>query len=158
MRKRDTFDVMCSVTAIIADAAAIFAGFMLAVWIRFDSGWIPVFRGHPPRMLYVYAAGVVTLLLLFILRTLNLYARPQYGHVSDRIPRLVRACLLGTVLSLALASIIRIEPPFSRVATAIAFVTVTLLVVIERNIFFQMERHWAKYQAAKKKIIILGVG
>jgi exopolysaccharide biosynthesis polyprenyl glycosylphosphotransferase len=158
MRSRDSFDAMTSAAAVVADALAIFAGFLLAVWIRFDSGWIPIFKGHPPRGMYFWAAFVVTILLLFIFRTLGLYQRPQSGHFIDKIPRLVRACGLGVLLAMALAFIIQIKPPFSRVATAIAMVTVTALVVVERNILFQLERHWAKYQAAKRRVILLGTG
>lgn len=158
MRTRDTFDVACSAVALVADAAAVFCGFLLAVWIRFDSGWIPVPKGHPPRMMYGYAAGVVTLLFLFIFRSVGLYVRPQFGRAADRIPRIVRACGLGTLLSLALAFIIQTEPPFSRVATALALVTVTALVAVERNVLFQLERHYAKHQAAKRNVVILGLG
>jgi len=158
MRTRDTYDVMCSVVALIADAVAVYTGFMIAVWIRFDSGWIAVTRGHPPRMMYVYAAGVVTLLFLFIFRTLEMYKRPQFGHVADKIPRIVRACGLGTLLAVALAFVIQTDPPFSRLAAGIAMITVTALVILERNILFQVERHYAKYQANKRKVIILGTG
>ena len=158
MRTRDSFDAKCSAAAVAADALAIFGGFMLAVWIRFDSGWIEVTRGIPPRGMYLFAAGVVTILMLLIFRSLGLYERPQYGHFIDKIPRLVRACALGMLLALALAFALQTEPPFSRIATAIAMATVTLLVVIERNILFACERHWAKYQASKRPIILLGAG
>lgn len=158
MRSRDSFDAKCSLLAVVADAIAIFGGFMLAVWIRFDSGWLEVPRGQPPRGMYVYAALVVTILLLFIFRALDLYARPQYGHFVDKIPRIVRATGLGMLLAMALAFVIQIDPPFSRLATAIAFVTVTLFVLVERNILFASERHWAKYQAAKRRVILLGAG
>ncbi len=158
MRSRDSFDAKCSLLAVVADAVAIFGGFLLAVWIRFDSGWIEVTRGHPPRGMYFYAAIVVTILLLLIFRGLGLYERPQYGHFIDKIPRLIRACGLGVLLAMALAFVIQIDPPFSRIATAIAFVTVTFFVVLERNILFASERHWAKYQAAKRRVILLGAG
>ncbi len=158
MRTRDSFDAKCGAAAVAADALAVLAGFMLAVWIRFDSGWIEVTRGHPPRGMYFYAALVVTILLLFIFRSLGLYERPQYGHFIDKIPRLVRASGLGILTALALAFAIQTDPPFSRIATALALGTVTLFVVIERNILFACERHWAKYQASKRPIILLGAG
>lgn len=158
MRRRERFDAVTSALAVLADGVAIFSGFMLAVWIRFDSGWLQVPRGIPPRNLYLYAAGVVTLLFLFIFRSLELFERPQYGHFIDKIPRIVRACGLGILLATALAFAIQIDPPFSRLATGIALITVTLFVIIERNILFQLERHWAKHQAAKRNIILLGVG
>lgn len=158
MRARDSFDAKCAAIAVLADALAIFGGFMLAVWIRFDSGWLEVTRGHPPRDMYVYASILVTIILLLIFRSLGLYERPQYGHFVDKIPRIVRACWLGMFVAMALAFVIQTDPPFSRLATAIGFVTVTLLVVIERNILFALERHYAKYQAAKRRVILLGAG
>jgi exopolysaccharide biosynthesis polyprenyl glycosylphosphotransferase len=157
-RQRDTFDVFCGVAAGAADAVAVFAGFLLAVWIRFDSGWVAVLKGHPPRMMYVYAAGIVTLLYIFLFRTLGLYARPQDGHFTDKIPRIVRACGIGTLLATALAFAIQNDPPFSRLVAGIAFGTVTILVLIERNILFQLERHWARHQAGKRRIVIVGAG
>ncbi len=158
MRRRDSFDAMMSAVAVAADAAAVFAGFMLAVWIRFDSGWMTVPRGIPPRFMYLYAAGIATLLLLFIFRSLGLYVRPQYGHFIDKIPRLVRACGLGILLAITLAFLIQHDPPFSRLATGIAFLTVSLLVLAERNLLFQLERHWAKHEAPKRKVVLLGAG
>jgi hypothetical protein len=78
MRTRDTFDVMCSTAAIVADAAAVFLGFLLAVWIRFDTGWIPLRHDAlPPRSMYIFGALIGSLLFLFIFRSLGLYARPQ---------------------------------------------------------------------------------
>lgn len=158
MRRRDRFDAITSALAVLADALAILGGFMLAVWIRFDSGWLEVPRGHPPRFMYLYGSGMATLLFLFIFRTLGLYERPQYGHFIDRIPRLVRACGLGILLATALAFVIQTDPPFSRLATGLALITVTFFVILERNILFQLERHWAKHQATKRKVILLGTG
>ncbi len=148
---------MMSVLAVGADAIFIYLGFLLAVWVRFYSGWVPLFHeGLPPMQLYVVGAGVATALFLVIFRTLGLYDRPQFGHFTEKIPRIIRACGLGLLLATALAFVVRTEPPFSRLATGISFATVTLLLVIERNVLFQLERHWAKYQASKKQALILG--
>lgn len=144
--------------AVAADAVAIFAGFMLAVWLRFHSGWIPMFHEKlPPLVMYFQGAGIATLLFLLIFRALELYVRPQYGHFIDKIPRLVRACGIGILLTMALTFPLRTEQPFSRVVVLLAFFTIAVLVIIERNILHQLERHWAKYQADKKSVVILGV-
>jgi len=136
---------------------AIFCGFMLAIWIRFDSGWVPMFHdGYPSRILYLYGAGVATLLFLFIFRSLGLYVRPQLGTFPDNIPRLVRATAWGIFLAVALAFIIRTEPPFSRIAVSISFVTVLLFLLIERYILFRIEIHMAKNQELSKRVLIIG--
>ena len=157
MRVRDRFDVLCSALAVVVDALVVYGAFLLAVWIRFDSGLVAMYHeGNPPRGMYYVGAGVVTLLFLFIFRSLELYARPQYGHFIDKIPRIVRACGLGILLAMALTFPIRTDPPFSRIAVVLSFFTVTLLVTIERNILHQLERHWAKHQAQKNNVVILG--
>ena len=157
MRTRDTFDAGCSLLAVAADALAFFAGFMLAVWVRFDSGWIPlVGEGLPPRLMYVYGGGVATLLCLFIFRALELYRRPQSGRFEDKIPRLVRASGWSILLATALAFIIRTEPPFSRVVTVLAFFSATFLVVLERYILFRLELHWARHRDEINRVLVIG--
>ncbi len=157
MRSRDTFDVMTSLVALVADALAIFAGFLLATWVRFDSGWIPMrHEGLPPRMLYVYAAAVAALLFLFIFRQLGLYVRPQIGNFGDKIPRIVRATAWGIFLAVALAFAIRTEPPFSRYVAAISFLTVSVLVVAERYILFHIELLMARQRQVSKQVLIIG--
>lgn len=156
MRARDTFDVACGLAAAVADAAAVFAGFMLAVWIRFDTGWIPLLHDMPARRLYVYGASVATILLLLIFRSLGLLRRPQMGSFGDKIPRLVRAIGWGILLAVALAFIIRTEPPFSRVATVLSFFTVSLLVLVERYALFRLEIHFARRRQSVNRVVIVG--
>jgi exopolysaccharide biosynthesis polyprenyl glycosylphosphotransferase len=157
MRTRDTFDAGCSLLAVVADAAAFFLGFMLAVWVRFDSGWIPlVGEGLPPRLMYMYGGGVATLLCLFIFRALELYRRPQFGRFEDKIPRLVRASGWGILLATALAFVIRTDPPFSRAVTVLAFFSATFLVLLERYILFRLELHWARHREEINRVVIIG--
>ncbi|NKB24061.1 MAG: undecaprenyl-phosphate glucose phosphotransferase [Kiritimatiellae bacterium] len=158
MRAKDTFDVLMSTTALIVDAVFIYIGFITATWIRFDSGWIPLYRGYPPQSLYQYGAGLATILFLFIFLSLGLYKRPQVGHFIEKIPRLIRATGLGIFLVITLAYIINTEPPIARMVVFLSFFTVNIFILIERKILFQLERHWAKYQASKKRVAILGTG
>jgi exopolysaccharide biosynthesis polyprenyl glycosylphosphotransferase len=159
MRVKDTTDVLTSCVAVLADAAAVFAGFMLATWLRFDSGLVPLFHDFPPPNLYtIYASGalVATLVMLFIFQALGLYIRPQTGMFGDRIPRLSRATLLGMLLTVALAFAIRTDPPFSRVTALLALATVFLAVLTERYALFHWEIRLARRQEAHNRVAILG--
>lgn len=157
MRTRDTFDVMSSTLAVLADAIAIFAGFMLAVYIRFDTGWVPLKHELlPPRELYWYGSGIATLLFLFIFRALRLYVRPQLGGFGDKIPRIVRATGSSILLAIALAFVIRTDPPFSRVVAGISFFTATLLVLLERWLLFRLEIHIARKRETVNRVIVIG--
>lgn len=159
MKTRDTFDVLTGALAVFVDAATIYAGFMLAVWIRFHSGWIPMFHeGFPEWSIYYYGSALATLLMILIFAVLGLYRRPQFGHFTEKIPRIMRAIGWGILLALVLAFLLRAATEFSRIATGLSLLTVTFLVLVERNILFQLERHWAKYQDIKKGVLIIGTG
>lgn len=156
-RPRDTFDVTCSLLAVVADALAIYFGFLLAVWIRFATGWIPLFHDRPPPLsLYAQGAGVATLLFLLIFRALGLYQRPQVGTFGEKIPRLVRACGWGIVLAVALAFVLRTDPPFSRIAVGLSFFTVTALVLAERYVLFRIEWNLARHLEEVNRVLIIG--
>jgi FlaA1/EpsC-like NDP-sugar epimerase len=158
---RDNFDAFCSILAGLADAAAAFAGVMLAVWIRFDSGLIPLHHNEifPPRFMYVAAAAVLSPLLVIIFRQIGLYIRPQLGSFGDKLPRIVRGVSITLATALALSFVVRPPgwPPYSRAAALIAFFTVLLVVLVERFILFRIELHWARRTAPIRRILIIGV-
>ena len=159
MRPRDTADVMASVLAILADGVAMLAGFLAATWIRFNSGLIPLFHDSlPPRLYHMYGRGaaVGTILVLFIFQWLGLYIRPQLGSFPSKVPRLIRAVGLSLLLATAVAFIVRTEPPLSRVTMAVSFLTVLLLVIVERYILFRVEILLARKGGRPNRILILG--
>jgi len=159
MRTRDTLNVLASSAAVLGDALAVFAGFMLATWLRFDSGLIPLYHDSAPAALYFMygrAALLGTLLFLFIFQSLDLYVRPQIGSFGDKIPRLIRATGLGILLSAALAFAIRTEPPFSRITVLLSFVTVGTCVLLERYLLFRWEMHLARRRSKVNQVIIIG--
>ncbi|MBU4286249.1 MAG: undecaprenyl-phosphate glucose phosphotransferase [Verrucomicrobia bacterium] len=159
MRVRDTSDVLASCAAIAGDALAVFLGFLLATWFRFDSGLIPLFHDQPPVHLYsMYAQGALVgaFLFLLIFQSLGLYVRPQIGTFGDKIPRLVHGVLLGLLVAVALAFVLRTEPPFSRMTVLVSVVTVLLLVLLERYALFRWELHLARHRRVVNRVAIVG--
>lgn len=158
---RDNFDAFCSILAGLADALAAYAGVMGAVWIRFDSGLVPLQHNEifPPRFMYVAAAGVLAPLLVLIFRQIGLYIRPQLGSFGDKLPRIVRGVSITLATALALSFIVRPAdwPPYSRAVALIAFITVMMTVLVERFILFRIELHWARRTAPIRRILIIGV-
>lgn len=159
---RDNFDAFCSILAGLADAGAAFLGVLLAVWIRFDSGLVPLYHREilPPRVMYVAAALVLAPLLVLIFRQIGLYIRPQLGPFGDKLPRVVRGVSVTLATALALSFVVRPLnwPPYSRTVALIAFFTVLLLVLLERFILFRSELHWARRTAPIRRVLIIGVG
>jgi len=158
MIKKDTSDVFWSVVAVVADACAILGGFALATWIRFDSGWLAVPLGRDPNLYakYLKGAGIATLLFLFLVRWLALYVRPQIGRFENRIPRIIRACVLGILLTMVLAFSVQNEFDFSRLTIGISLFTTTFFVLLERYILFRLELHYARHSSVINHVLILG--
>ncbi|HOE00103.1 MAG TPA: sugar transferase [Kiritimatiellia bacterium] len=158
---RDNFDAFCSILAGLADAAAAFLGVMVAVWIRFDSGWIPLHDQEilPPRIMYLAAAAVLAPLLVIIFRQVGLYIRPQLGPFGDKLPRIVRGVSITLGTALMLSFIVRPAdwPPYSRTVALMSFFSVLLLVLLERFALFRIELHWARRTAPIRRILIIGV-
>lgn len=156
MKRRDTFDVMCSLLGVAGDALAFFFGFKLAVWIRFHSGFIAAPKDLPPAELYFYAGIVGALLFCFIFQALGLYARPQLGTFSERIPRLIRANGLGILLATVLTYAIQPDPPLSRLTIGISFFTISALVLFVRFVLFRVEILLARGKRISNRVVIIG--
>jgi len=175
MRKKESSDVMTSLVAVLADAAAVCGGFMWATWIKFYSGLLPLSRGTPPNVLTMYAVGAAfaTLLFLVVFRFLGLYVRPQVGSFTNKIPRLIKGTGLGVVLTPVLAFTFKnsttIEIPgilsftfksanieYSTHVVAVSFATVAFLVLLERYILYRIEWNLARHSRVFNRVLILG--
>ena len=157
---RDNFNAWCAILAAAMDALSAFLGTMLAVWVRFDSGLVPLLNEIiPPRHMYVAAAAALAFLMVVVFRLVGLYVRPQLGAFGDKLPKMVRGVGITLATALALSFVVRVEgwPPYSRTVALMAFVAILALVAIQRFILFRAERHWAKYSAHKRKVLIVGV-
>ncbi|MFP6904555.1 MAG: hypothetical protein VCG02_04995, partial [Verrucomicrobiota bacterium] len=120
--RQDTFATVSTLVAIVSDGLAISGGLLAALWIRFNSGWIPIdpTKGEPGLPAMVWPLLIATGVFLLTFRSLELFKRPHKGRFEDTIPRMIRAIGLGFILYFALEGGLRPEQPFSRKALAVA--------------------------------------
>ena len=168
MRDRDIHDAVTSLVALVVDAAAIWAGQLLAVWFRYSSRLFPLneeisqyleIDEHRASLYHDYsvAAACATLIYIAVFQVLKLYTRPQDGRFSGKIPRLVRACLFGGGGALICSGLLKNTLPYiSNGAVLLSFATVTALVLAERAIAFHVEIAVARLAAPCHKALILG--
>ena len=168
MRDRDTCDALASLAALALDALAIWAAQMLAVWIRYSSGWFALNPEISASMAvasfrtqlysqYALAAAAVLPLYALVFQILKLYTRPQDGSFTGRVPRLVRACLLGGGAVLVCTGLLKnAVPNISNGAVVTSFFTVTALVLAERAVAFQAEIALARKMPPCHRAIVLG--
>jgi exopolysaccharide biosynthesis polyprenyl glycosylphosphotransferase len=160
VRRRDSNDALASVLAVLGDAAAVWLGMMAAVWIRFDSGLMPVFLGRVPNLYANYALFALLSLPIYLVvfQVLKLYSRPQTGNFTNRAPRILRACSFGTLGVLVFASLIKNRFPVSNATILVSFATVTLLVLLERLLLFRFEFALARRAEPIHRTLLLGAG
>ena len=168
MRDRDSYDAIASIIALAADVVAIWVAQMLAVWIRYSSGWLALdpdivasladaaFRARL-YMQYGVAAAAVLPIYVAVFQVLKLYARPQDGTFSGKVPRLVRACLLGGAGVLICTGLLKNTIPYiSNGAVLVSLFTVTALVLVERAVAFKAEISLARRIPPCHRAIVLG--
>ena len=166
MKNRDSNDALSALLAAAVDLCAIWLAQMLAVWIRFDSGWIPLAgRWIPPVVRdpdlyrrYALAAAAVLPVYLLVFQILKLYSRPQEGTFSGKIPRIIRACAFSVLIVLDISALLKNVIPFSNAVVLMSLATVTVLVLIERAVMFEFEIALARRSPPCHRTLILGAG
>jgi exopolysaccharide biosynthesis polyprenyl glycosylphosphotransferase len=158
LKTRDSNDALAAVLALVADALFIWAGGMAAVWLRFDSGWLPLpfGRDHDLYTRYARAMAAVLPVYLLVFDALRLYSRPQQGTFANRIPRLVRACGVATLAVLVVNSLLKNIAAYSNGAILVGFATIVPCVLLERGILFHVELRLARLAAPIHRTLIVG--
>ena len=158
MKKRDSSDVMLSAVAVAFDTLAIFGGLAFAAWARFETGWIPLYREPPVNLFEVYGWGcaVATLVFLFIFLKQGLFIRPQTGSFIDKIPRITKSTLIGTLSIAVLAFALQNTVDIARLVIGMSFFSVAFLVLLERYILFRIEWNLARHSKQKSNVLVLG--
>jgi exopolysaccharide biosynthesis polyprenyl glycosylphosphotransferase len=151
-------NIVSTLAAVVLDGLALYGGFMLALWIRFDTGLFPVVpsKGIPTDEAMIRSSLVATGVFLLIFRTLKLYQRPHAGRFEDKIPRIVKAIGLGFILYLALEAALKLQPSYSRLALVVAAFTITFLVILERYIVYRIEWNLARHMTQINRVLIIG--
>lgn len=157
-RIKDSADTMLSAVAVLVDAIAIFTGFLIATWWRFDSGLLEVFIPPPANLYHHYSLGaaVATLAILFIFRSHQLYVRPQTGSFVDKIPRIIKATGAGILTTAVLAFAVKNDADFSRLVIGLSSFSIAFLVLLERYICYRIEWNLARHSNKRRNVLILG--
>jgi exopolysaccharide biosynthesis polyprenyl glycosylphosphotransferase len=161
MKQRSPEPATVHVFAAIGDVVAVYLGFLAAIWIRLESGVIPLFHGADeyayPK--YYVASVIGTVLVLLVFKSVGLFERPRVGRFQNRIPAIFRATGMGLVLCVLLAYLVRnfTNAPLSAGALIIAFFTISLFVILERYSFHRLEIRLARRSTKRNRILVLGI-
>ena len=149
---------MTSVLAIACDAAAVAGGIMLATWVRFRSGWVPMVYEEPPDLYRFYGIGAAfaALLCVIVFRSQGLYVRPQVGSFPNKIPRILKSVATAVLLTMVLAFAVKNEADYSRATIGVSALTIAFFVMLERYILYRIEWNMARHSRATNSVLILG--
>ena len=147
---------LSAATAILLDALAVYAGLMLAQYIRFETGLISLRHEALPlahqQLLAAYGTGA----FITSFALCRLYRRPQFGRFEDKIPRIIKSILYSYIAYFAIETIFRIDPQFSRKALVVSLGTVSFLVLFTKYILYRIEWNLARHMDKINRVAIIG--
>ena len=139
-----------------ADLVLVAAAWMLAYWLRFETG-LEVTKGQPPIQDYALALGVILPLWFVLSRRNRIYEAKRLGTFVEESWDIGRTVLGTIVLLLALSFFIR-SYSYSRGAVIIFGATVPFLLVSSRFVLRKVLRSARSRGYNQRFALVLGEG
>jgi len=116
----------------ISDGLAVFTACMMATWIRFESGFIPVIHDPPPPYShYVFGSLLITVTVMLIMSRMNAHKKPFSANVF-------LAILAGLGTAIVIIFFSNTQPPPSRTVVGMLFILIPVCVVAERYVLYRI--------------------
>lgn len=141
----------------IIDAIVLFLGFKTAHWLRFESGWIPLWKTPTPYPIYLKAFYIVFLVGMFLYSITGIYKKEKNLNIYDTFFELIKTNLLYLLL-VTLISFYYREILYSRLVVSFYFFFITIYQFIARIILKEIFKIIVKKGKLRKKGIIVGKG
>lgn len=153
MLSRKKSNLLVGFLLVVGDTAITYAGLMLAYGIRFE---LRHRYGLPPFTDYLRAFVLVTIIFLFVYRSLGLYNR-QWSLMSSSEPfRIAKATVGGVVVTMVLAFMYKNVFSYSTGVAMVSFLTVTVLLIVFRKLFGRFETWFFRTHGLNKRLLIIG--
>lgn len=111
MRVKNNFKL--GLLLVAGDIIAINAGFLFSYWLRFNSGVFPIIHGIPHVRHYFKILPILTVILLFLMRSEKMYSRKGRLSIVDEFFVIMKIATMGILLFMAATFVYR-EYSFSR--------------------------------------------
>jgi Undecaprenyl-phosphate glucose phosphotransferase len=142
---------------VISDSLVILASWIGAYYLRFYSGWIPLYNGIPPVEQYEVLLLPVLILFLFNFKVVGLYQPLRGKSLWVDYYNIVKANTISVLILSALLFFYR-EESYSRMVVGIFWLTATLFLVashmVVRNILMVLRRRGKNL----RYVLIAGAG
>ncbi|MCI5066009.1 undecaprenyl-phosphate glucose phosphotransferase [bacterium] len=154
-QKRQLFELFF----VAADLFAVSCAWLLAYWVRFQSGVVPIDKGIPSLDNYLTMMLFIWLIWAYVFRKMGLY-RPMRGVRRIReIWLLLNANALAILLLLSLTYLLREKSvPFSRLVFVYFGVFATAFTLAQRSVVRTLLREVRRQGYNLRYLLIVGAG
>ncbi len=152
MRIRNDFRVI--LILVLGDILAVNAGLLFSYWFRFSSGFFPVAYGIPSVSHYFRTLPVLTLIMVFLIRSDKLYSVRARLSIVDEFFSIVRSVSVGILVFMAGTFLYR-EFSFSRGMLILAWGVLILFLSLWR---FVVNRIRFALREKSRNLLIIGDG
>jgi Undecaprenyl-phosphate glucose phosphotransferase len=155
MKRRSDF--IFELARLASDMLMINFAFLFSYWLRFNTGVLPVTLGRPDIAEYIKPLPIITVLVLFIMRSFNLYVTKRRLSALDEFFVVVKAMTAGLFVLMAATFVYR-EFTYSRMMLFVCWGSLIIFVFLAR---FAINRVRFLIRSANKdfsKLIVIGTG
>jgi Undecaprenyl-phosphate glucose phosphotransferase len=155
MKRRSDF--IFELARLASDMLMINIAFLFSYWLRFNTGILPVPLGTPGIAEYINPLPIITVILLFIMRSFNLYMSRRRLAILDEFFLIVKAMTIGLLVLMSATFIYR-EFTYSRLMLIICWADLIIFISLAR---FAINRVRFFIRSANKdfsRLIVVGTG
>jgi len=155
MRKKSP--ILLLLILLMVDLIAINSGLLFSYWLRFYSGLAQVLHGIPLIKTYINALPIISIILLFIMRSYGLYTIKARLSIVDEFFLIVKSMTAGFMLLMAATFIYR-EFSYSRGMVVISWVVLVFFTSACRLLINRLRLLARKAKKDVRNLLIIGTG
>lgn len=149
-------ELLFSTLLLPVDAVAIFGAFMVAYYVRIESGVLPV-SSMLPLSRFAQIAFLITVAWLVIFALCGLYSLRSTRRGLSEFSRIAAAITIGMLTVIAVIFFWRVEF-FSRLVIVFAFIASLITVSLARAGVRLLQRSFFRYGIGVRRAVIVGTG
>ena len=131
--------------------------FLFSYWLRFHTGIIPAPYGRPGIEDYIRPLPIITVLIIFIIRSFNLYATRRRLAIIDEFFIIVKAMTAGLFVLMAATFIYR-EFTYSRMMLFTCWINLIVFIFLARFAINRIRFFIRSINKDFSKLLVIGTG
>jgi len=155
MKRRSDF--IFEAVRILSDMLMINFAFLFSYWMRFNTGILPAPFGTPGIAEYIRTLPIITILLLFIMRSFNLYASKRRLAIIDEFFIIIKAMTTGLFVLMAATFVYR-EFSYSRMMLFVCWINLVAFVFFGRFLINRVRLLIRFTNKDYSRLVIIGTG